>query len=293
MRLRTPPSSLDLVRPGAVAVTVVRDRRIEVISGALRLPAVDLDPVLSSAGVGWEGILLEEHDSVTPRLVNAPEHFSSKHILRLNTGGPSRSDWRVDGQSRRTHDQPQAVSILPAGTRVSVMTHRTSGLVLEIDPLLLHQNAAPSVSGGLELPVKLTIPDRKCSRRSSNRTRAASETLFSRFCSMYSRTCARKPSSLNLSKMLLSRNLANFRCARFRGCCCGPILMACRNHAFAVGVVFTFFAADAQDILAASFHIGCIRRYGILPACAIRQQPRIRCVLLQSRQEFAAFHPGT
>ena len=88
MRLRTPPSSLDLVRPGAVAVTVVRDRRIEVISGALRLPAVDLDPVLSSAGVGWEGILLEEHDSVTPRLVNAPEHFSSKHILRLNTGGP-------------------------------------------------------------------------------------------------------------------------------------------------------------------------------------------------------------
>ena len=66
----------------------------------------------------------------------------------------------MDGQSRRTHDQPQAVSILPAGTRVSVMTHRTSCLVLEIDPLQLEESATPSGSGKLELPVKLTIPDR-------------------------------------------------------------------------------------------------------------------------------------
>jgi hypothetical protein len=53
---------------------------------------------------------------------------------------------------------PQAVSILPAGTRVSV-THRASCLVLEIDPLLLQQSATPSGSGDLELPVKLTIHD--------------------------------------------------------------------------------------------------------------------------------------
>ena len=128
------------------------------MSGALRLPAVDLAPVLSSASVGWQGFLLEGHDSITPRLVDAPEHFSSKHILRLNTGGPSRSDWRVDGQSRRTHDQPQAVSILPAGTRVSVMTHRTSCLVLEIDPRQLRESATPSGTGDLDLPIKLTIP---------------------------------------------------------------------------------------------------------------------------------------
>ena len=121
---------------------------------------MDLAPVLSSASVGWQGFLLEGHDSIIPRLVDAPEHFSSKHILRLNTGGPSRSDWRVDGQSRRTHDQPQAVSILPAGTRVSVMTHRTSCLVLEIDPLQLRESATPSGTGDLDLPVKLTIPDR-------------------------------------------------------------------------------------------------------------------------------------
>jgi len=130
------------------------------MSGDLRLPAVNLDPVLSSACVGWEGFLLEGHDSITPRLVDAPEHFSGKHILRLNTGGGSMSNWRIDGRRQRTQDQPRAVSILPAGTHVSVVTHRTSCLVLEIDPLQLQQNAAPSASGDLELAVKLTIPDR-------------------------------------------------------------------------------------------------------------------------------------
>jgi len=42
--------------------------------------------VLSSAALGWEGLLLEGHDSRTPRPVEAPEHFSTKHLLRLNTG---------------------------------------------------------------------------------------------------------------------------------------------------------------------------------------------------------------
>jgi len=77
---------------------VVGDHRIEVISGNFRLPAVDLDPVLSSAGAGWEGLLLEQHDSGSPRLVDAPEHFSPKHLLRLNTGGRSASDWRITGR---------------------------------------------------------------------------------------------------------------------------------------------------------------------------------------------------
>jgi AraC family transcriptional regulator len=146
--------------PGAWQWQLLQNRRIEVMSGDLRLPAVNLDPVLSSAGVGWEGFLLEEHDSITPPLVDAPEHFSAKHILRLNTGGGSMSNWRIDGRKQRTQDQPRAVSILPAGTHVSVVTHRTSCLVLEIDPLQLQQGAAPSGGGDLELPVKLTIPDR-------------------------------------------------------------------------------------------------------------------------------------
>ena len=142
-------------------MVVVPDRRIEVISGDLRLPAVELDPIRSSAVIGWQGLLLEQHDSGTPRPVEAPEYFSPKHLLRLNTGVPSPNDWRIDGRGQRTHDQPGAVSILPAGTHVSVVAaSRTSCMVLEIDPLHLQRSGNPSGSGDVELPVKLTTPDR-------------------------------------------------------------------------------------------------------------------------------------
>lgn len=147
--------------PGAVAVAVVGDRRIEVVSGDLTLPAVNLDPILSSAGVGWKGLLLEEHNAGTPHAVEAPEHFSTKHLLRLNTGVPSTNDWCVDGQHRRTRDQAGAVSILPAGVHVSVVAaSRTSCLVLEMDPSILRQSSQPHRGADIELPVKLTTPDR-------------------------------------------------------------------------------------------------------------------------------------
>ena len=146
---------------GAVAVAVVGDRRIQVISGDLKLPAVDLDPILSSASVGWKGLLLEQHNSGTPQAVEAPEHFSTKHLLRLNTGVASTNDWRIDGQLRRTRDQAGAVSILPAGVHVSVVAaSRNSCLILEMDRSILRQSSQAHRGGDVELPVKLTTPDR-------------------------------------------------------------------------------------------------------------------------------------
>lgn len=138
----------------------VGERRIEVVRGSQTFLAVDLDPVLSSARVGWQGLLFEQHDSGSPRLVDAPEHFSTKHLLRLNTGGTSTSEWRINGRRQQTHDQPGAVSILPAGTHVSIVAYRSSCLVLEIDPLQLQQSGHAG-SRDVELEVKLTIPDRQ------------------------------------------------------------------------------------------------------------------------------------
>ena len=141
-------------------MVVVPDRRIEVVSGDKRLPAVDLDPLLSSAAAGWQGLLFEQHSSGSPRLVETPEYVSSKHLLRLNTGIPSSNEWFIDGRSRQTRDQAGAVSILPAGTHVSVVANRTSCLVLEMDPLHLQQSVNHSAGGDIELAVKLTTPDR-------------------------------------------------------------------------------------------------------------------------------------
>ena len=62
---------------GEVVVAVIGDRRIEVISGNQRVPAVNLDRLLSSAAVGWEGLLLEAHDSVIPAAsINTPIVFA-------------------------------------------------------------------------------------------------------------------------------------------------------------------------------------------------------------------------
>lgn len=150
----------DSESPRGSTVAVLGARRIEVIQGSTRTPAVWLEPVLSSAGVGWKGLLFEQHTSETPHVVEFPEHFTPKHLLRLNTGGPSTNDWRIDGRSRRTYDRTGGVSILPAGTHVSVVaSSRTGGMVLEIDPTELHQSGSHGRS--VELVSQLTIQDRQ------------------------------------------------------------------------------------------------------------------------------------
>lgn len=141
-------------------MAVVGDRRIEVISGGTRTPAVWLKPILSSTGVGWKGLLFEQHTSETPHVVEFPEHFATKHLLRVNTGGPSTNDWRIDGRGRRTYDRPGGVSILPAGTHVSVVaSSRTGCMVLEIDPTELQRTGNHGRS--VELVSQLTIQDRQ------------------------------------------------------------------------------------------------------------------------------------
>ena len=142
------------------AVAVVGERRIEVIRGITRTPAVRLNPMLSSAEVGWQGFLFEQHSSDTPHVVEFPDHYSTKHLLRLNTGGPSKNDWRIDGRGRRTHDEPGGVSILPAGTHVSVVdSSRSSCILLEINPTQLQQSS--SDDRNVELAAQLTISDRQ------------------------------------------------------------------------------------------------------------------------------------
>ena len=142
-------------------MAVISGRRIQVIQGNAKVSAVWLNPVFSSADVGWEGLLFEHHTSDNPHVVEVPEHYSTKHLLRLNTGGRSTNDWRIEGRSRRTYDDPGGVSILPAGTHVSVLaSSRTSTMVLEIDPALLEKNGVRPASANVELAVNLTIPDR-------------------------------------------------------------------------------------------------------------------------------------
>ena len=161
-------------------MAVVGGRRIEVISGGTRTPAVWLKPILSSTAVGWKGLLFEQHTSETPHVVEFPEHFATKHLLRVNTGGPSTNDWRIDGRGRRTYDRPGGVSILPAGTHVSVI--------------------ASSHGRSVELVSQLTIQDHHTSMFSTARWTAPKN-----FCVIPIGACWRRARGRALSIRAISR----------------------------------------------------------------------------------------
>lgn len=137
--------------------------RIEAIWGGATAPLVPLTPELSSVDVRWQGFLLEEHASHPGSAIDIPEHYSTKHLLHLNTGGPSSTDWRVDGKNLSAIDQTGAFSLLPAGVPSLVrLKHKTGGIVLEIDPLQLQRTLAEAGAGDkIELKPVFAAPDRQ------------------------------------------------------------------------------------------------------------------------------------
>jgi AraC family transcriptional regulator len=120
------------------------------------------DPVLTSAGIGWQGFLLEQHVAKPP--FEAPEHQSSKHILHFHTS-PMATHWRIDGHTRHTTEQPGSVSVIPAGSRVAAIITgkgRATALALEIDPSYM-ESVAQGVGSGrrIELAERLAVRDRQ------------------------------------------------------------------------------------------------------------------------------------
>lgn len=140
-----------------------QSHRIEAIWGGSAAPLVPLTPELSSVDVRWQGFLLEEHASHPGFAIDIPEHYSTKHLLHLNTGGPSSTDWRVDGKNLSAIDHTGAFSLLPAGVPSLVrLKHKTGGIVLEIDPLQLQRTLAEAGSGDkIELKPVFAAPDRQ------------------------------------------------------------------------------------------------------------------------------------
>jgi len=140
-----------------------RPRRIEAIWDGPIAPLIPLTPVVSSADVMWQGFLLEQHASHPGFAIDTPEHYSAKHLLHLNTGGPSSTDWRVGGKNLSTTDQIGSFSLLPAGVPSLVrLKHKTGGIVLEIDALHLERTLAEAGLGEkIELKPVFAAPDRQ------------------------------------------------------------------------------------------------------------------------------------
>ena len=135
------------------------NRRIEVISGGKALPMTPDLPVLTSAGIGWQGFLLEKHLAKPP--FEAPEHHSSRHILHFHTS-PASTDWRIDGRIRHTTEQPGSVTLIPAGSQVAAIitgNRPASALALEIDASYVESIANGVGVDRLEFAERLAVRD--------------------------------------------------------------------------------------------------------------------------------------
>jgi AraC family transcriptional regulator len=118
-------------------------------------------PVLTSAGTGWQGFLLEKHLAKPP--FEAPEHHSSRHILHFHTS-PAATDWRIDGRIRRTTELPGSVTLIPAGSQVAAIitgNGPASALALAIDASYAESIANDVGVGRLELAERLAVRDRQ------------------------------------------------------------------------------------------------------------------------------------
>lgn len=135
-------------------------RRIEATQRGRHVRLVKSSPLLSSAGVGWNGFLLEQH--AVPGRFESSEHIHERsHILLLHH--PSRTEWLLDGRRRSTRIEPNDSSLLPAGSHVAAIAVPDSpatGLILAIDAVQFQRSVAESTDGGVtELKQQIVFSD--------------------------------------------------------------------------------------------------------------------------------------
>ena len=131
---------------------------IKVVEGSRSVPVIQQKPLVSSAAIAWEGVLLEEH-SVTAQ--ETPNRHAPVAFLHLQTGAPARHEWRSTGKLHRTFITTGSIHLLPPGPERS-LSHRdpTDGIVLSIEPAFLNRVLGDSLPNGrLELVERFAFED--------------------------------------------------------------------------------------------------------------------------------------
>lgn len=138
-------------------------QRIEVVEDGESVPIVPHQPVLSSASLAWDGILLEEHS--VPAL-ESPVRVNPTVLLHLQTGSPARHDWRSGRKLHRTVIRTGGMHLIPPGPERSLIEHdQTDCIVLSMEPAFLRRSLADSLPDeNLELVEKFAFEDTQISR---------------------------------------------------------------------------------------------------------------------------------
>ena len=157
-------------------------RRIETWEGDRVVPIVAEAPLLSSAQIPWEGVLLEEHSTPTQqtrlrRIRNV--------LLAFHTGDSLRQEWQNGGKFFRTFTTTGSVHLLTPGQERS-LTHRDQldCIVLTIEPSYFHRALEDSLrSERIELVERFALEDKQIERlvkalHAETRAGAPTGTLF-------------------------------------------------------------------------------------------------------------------
>ena len=138
-------------------------RRIEVLENDRAVPLVEKAPLLSSAHIPWQGVLLEEHSTRTQE--TSPRHIRAV-LLALNTGASIRQEWRRDGKPHTTLTSTGSVHLLTPGPERSLAHHDPLDcIVLSIEPSYIHRALEDSRgSESIELIERYALEDSQIER---------------------------------------------------------------------------------------------------------------------------------
>jgi AraC family transcriptional regulator len=141
------------------AFTVFPLQRIEVVEGCQAIPIVPHEPLLSSASLAWDGVLLEEYS--VPALLECPVRVNSTVLLHLQTGSPARHDLHSGRRLHRTLIRAGGMHLIPPGQKRSLISHdHTDCLVLSMEPAFLRRSLADLLPDeNLELVEKFAFED--------------------------------------------------------------------------------------------------------------------------------------
>jgi AraC family transcriptional regulator len=138
-------------------------QRIEVVEDGESVPIVPHQPLLSSASLAWDGILLEEHS--VPAL-ESPVRVNPTVLLHLQTGSPARHDWRSGRKLHRTVIRTGGMHLIPPGPERSLIERdHTDCVVLSMEPAFLRRSLADLLPDeNLELVEKFAFEDTRIER---------------------------------------------------------------------------------------------------------------------------------
>jgi AraC family transcriptional regulator len=134
-------------------------RRIQVVEGRWSVPITTPAPLLSSASIAWDGVLLVEHFCADAGDLNCGKWPAI--VLHLQTGTAARHEWRSAGKLYKVLAGTGSTHLMPPGPERSLAySDPTHGILLSIDPAFLQQALAESLTGGrLELVEKFAFED--------------------------------------------------------------------------------------------------------------------------------------